>query len=480
MSKGSTYQMVIGLEVHIQLNTKTKLFAPDSTAFGAEPNTQTSEISLAHPGTLPILNEKAVESAIKMGVACNCDITRNINFDRKHYFYPDSPFGYQITQQNAPICVAGNISIPLRGEEKSIELEKIHMEADAGKSIHDLHDKFSMVDLNRAGMPLLELVTKPVLSSADEASAFITEIQKIVRFLNIGDGNLEEGSLRCDVNVSLKAPDEKELGQKVEIKNLNSVRYIKKAIEFEYIRQSNLLEAGRKVESESRLFDIVTGKTEGMRGKEEAHDYRYFPEPDLTPYIISDNQFNTIKETMPLLPYALRRKFREEYKLNAQEALVLSNDPQISRILIDIVDEKINPATVAKWLMGPVKSHYNLADKVEFKINSTQLAELIKLVDNNKVTYKNAIEIILPELVENTSVITSNIIAKKGLMVQSDETQLLEIIEEVFALHPKEVKAYKSGKKALLQLFMGQVMKKTRGKADPKTTMKLIQEQLRH
>jgi aspartyl-tRNA(Asn)/glutamyl-tRNA(Gln) amidotransferase subunit B len=469
------YELTVGLEVHIQLNTKTKLFSSDTTLFGQEANTQTNEVSLAHPGALPVLNAKALDKAIKMGLACNSIITKEFYFDRKHYFYPDSPFGYQITQQNTPICLGGYVSVPNEQDEKEVALEKIHMEADAGKSIHDLDVSKSYVDLNRAGMPLLELVTKPVIEDIDEVGRFVQEIQRLVRFLEIGDGNMEEGSLRCDANISVRLRGEKELGQKVEIKNMNSVRHIKKALEYEFGRQSNLLEKGKKILQETRLFDVDKVITEGMRDKEEAHDYRYFPDPDLAPVHISEERLTRVKENMPVLPMALRKLFIEDYAIARGEALSLAGDKLISTILVDTVEAGIVPTEAAKWVIGPFKGLYNQMESEALKIDGQRLASLISLVLEGRVTYRNAVDVVLPEMAKAGKE-PRRLIADLGLAVESNEDELGSIIQVVLDNHPKEVQAYKNGKKALLQLFMGKVMRETKGKADPRTTMKLIKE----
>ena len=472
------YEMVVGLEIHIQLNTKSKLFSGDSTAFGAEPNSQTNEISLAHPGTLPVLNKQAVSSAIKLGLACHSEISREMFFDRKHYFYPDSPLGYQITQQTKPICSGGYVSIPLNSKEKKIELEKIHLEADAGKSIHDQSDKYSLIDLNRAGMPLLELVTKPVLESPEEVGAFISEVQKIIRFLAISDGNMDEGSLRCDANISLKRKSVMQLGQKVEIKNMNSVRNVKKALQYEYNRQSVLLADGKKVVSESRLYNVNSGKTEGMREKEEAHDYRYFPDPDIPPIEISSEMLKNVEGKMPILPYEFRQLFTKTYNLSPGDASVIADNQLTAKLLEDLVVKEIDPAIAGKWILGPVKALINATPHDGFELTSGQLHRLIVLVQENKVTYKNAIDLFLPELIKSPVADTTTILAELNLAVEDNESSLLIIIDEILDSHPNEVVAYKAGKKALLQLFMGQVMKATHGKADPKITMKLIKDKL--
>ena len=478
MESSQPYEMVVGLEIHIQLNTKSKLFSGDSTSFGAEPNSQTNEVSLAHPGTLPVLNKQAVSSAIKLGLACNSEIAGEMYFDRKHYFYPDSPLGYQITQQNKPVCVGGYVSIPFNNLEKIISLEKIHMEADAGKSIHDQSDKYSLIDLNRAGMPLLELVTKPVLQSPEEAGTFISEIQKIIRFLDISDGNMEEGSLRCDANISLKRKSVKQLGQKVEIKNMNSIRNVRKALFYEYDRQLEILEGGGEIIGESRLYNVGSGKTEGMREKEEAHDYRYFPDPDIAPVENSADMLKEIAGGMPMLPYDLRQLFTKEYKLSPNEASLIADHRRTANLLIDLVKFDVSAETAVKWIIGPVKALFNQAENLQTNLDAEQLSRLIGLVNKNKVTYRNAIDSVLPELVKSLDADTDNLVTKMKLDVDDDETSLSLIIDEILQSHPQEVEAYKKGKKALLQLFMGQVMRKTQGKADPKITMKLIKDKL--
>jgi len=478
MTTPQPYEMVIGLEIHIQLNTKSKLFSADSTIFGADENSLTNEVSLAHPGTLPVLNEQAVAKAIMLGLACNCEIAEEMYFDRKHYFYPDSPLGYQITQQNKPICLGGYVSMPMPDGGRKILLEKIHMEADAGKSIHDLHDQYSLIDLNRAGMPLLELVTKPVIQSPEEAGLFISEVQKIVRYLGIGDGNMEEGSLRCDANISLKMKSAQQLEQKVEIKNMNSMRNVRKALHYEYERQSEILAAGGEVITQSRLFNVNSGKTEGMREKEEAHDYRYFPDPDLAPFVISADLLTHIGGKMPMLPYDLRLLFVEKYNLSIGDAVILTGSRLTANLLMELVKLDISPEVAAKWLIGPVKGHINQTESKDFNLDTKQLGNLITLVQGNKVTYKNAIDKVLPELVKNATAITDTLIDQMNLAVDDDELSLSVIIDEILEELPVEVAAFKNGKKALLQLFMGRVMKKTHGKADPKITLKLIKDKI--
>ncbi|HJY22704.1 MAG TPA: Asp-tRNA(Asn)/Glu-tRNA(Gln) amidotransferase subunit GatB, partial [Hanamia sp.] len=320
------YEPVIGLEVHTQLLTKSKLFCGDSTVFGNSPNTNVSAISLAHPGTLPVMNEKAVELAIKLGIAFNCDITRNNYFARKNYFYPDLPKGYQITQHTTPICKNGTVTIHVDGKERNILLNRIHLEEDAGKSIHDADENYTCIDLNRAGVPLLEIVSEPDIYSAEEAFAYVTEIRKMVRYLGVCDGNMEEGSMRCDANISVRLKGEKKLGTKVEVKNLNSIRNVKRAIDFEISRLIHLLENGEEVIQQTRSFDATNGTTFSLRTKEEANDYRYFPEPDLAPFIVTEKKITAVKSSMPELPAVLEKRFIEQYALSPESVKVICDD----------------------------------------------------------------------------------------------------------------------------------------------------------
>lgn len=473
--------MVIGLEVHAQLLTESKMYSSDSNEFGNLPNTLISPITLGHPGTLPKVNKKAVEFAIKMGLACNSEITRHNIFSRKNYFYPDLPKGYQITQDKGPVCVGGVVPIELAdGSEKMVKLNRIHMEEDAGKSIHLAGETDTLVDFNRAGTPLIEIVSEPDMRTPEEAYAFLAEIKKLVKYLDVCDGNMEEGSLRCDANVSVMLKGVEEYGKKVEVKNMNSFRNVARAIEHEHERIIHLLEAGVEVVSETRTFDASTGTTASMRTKEDLNDYRYFPEPDLSPVVISEEWLNSIKVTMPALPRELYRKFVDVYGLPAYDAAFLSEAKEIA-LWFDMLCTKTNHFKAASnWMMGPVKSYLNeMAKNIEdFPITAETLSNLIALVENGKVSFTTASQNIFPELIKATGETSLEIAQRLNLIQESDEGSLKPIVEAVLAESGTKVAEYRSGKKGLMGMFMGQVMKKSNGKADPKVATKLLTELL--
>jgi aspartyl-tRNA(Asn)/glutamyl-tRNA(Gln) amidotransferase subunit B len=475
------YVAVIGLEVHAQLLTKSKVFAGDAAVFGAEPNTSISVISLAHPGTLPKLNKKAVEFAIRMGLACHCEISRFNIFDRKNYFYPDLPKGYQLTQDRTPVCKGGYITINTNGGETNLELNRIHLEEDAGKSIHFPHESDTLVDLNRAGVPLIEIVTEPCLRTSEEAYALMTEIRKLVRYLEICDGNMEEGSLRCDANVSVMLKEAKEYGRKVEVKNMNSFRNVQRAIDYEIERQILEVEKGNAIISETRTFDANTGKTFGMRAKEELNDYRYFPDPDLSPLTVSDEWLERIRVTMPALPRELFEKYVSEFNLPEYDARVLTESRDVALYFEAICEGTKNYKAASNWVMGPVKSHlneFNLS-AVDFPIGPEKVAELIGLVDGGKVSYTVASQRLFPELLKNPHSSALGVAERLNLLQESDHNSILPIIEEVIKEFPLKVEAYKTGKKGIVAMFMGEVMKRSKGKADPKVTNALLTEKLK-
>jgi aspartyl-tRNA(Asn)/glutamyl-tRNA(Gln) amidotransferase subunit B len=477
------YTVVIGLEVHAQLLTESKLFCSDATAYGASPNTQISPISLGHPGTLPKLNKKAVDYAIKMGLACDSSITEENVFARKNYFYPDLPKGYQVTQDKAPICVGGKVWIKPKGatEEKAIALNRIHMEEDAGKSIHTEDATDTLVDYNRAGVPLIEIVTEPDLRSADEAYSFLTEVRKLVRYLEICDGNMEEGSLRCDANVSVMLKDAKEYGSKVEVKNMNSIRNVHRAIEHEAERLIQLTEKGENIISETRDFDAFTGTTSSLRTKEELNDYRYFPEPDLSPLIVNKAWVEEVKAQMPALPRELMRKFTEVYALPAYDAQVLTDNREFALYFDALCQQTKNYKSASNWMMGTVKSYLN--DKnlniLEFPISPMQLAGLIDLVDDNKVSNTVANQQIFIKMLESKDSDAESIAIAANLIQESSSENIQPIIDEVLNDMSDKVKEFKSGRKGLIGLFVGEVMKRSKGKADPKKTNELIQQTLK-
>ena len=477
----SLYEAVIGLEVHAQLLTQSKMYSSDISEYGNLPNTNISVITLAHPGTLPKVNKTAIEYAIKMGIACESKITEYNIFARKNYFYPDLPKGYQITQDKTPICTGGKITIKLKdGTEKTINLTRIHIEEDAGKSMHLEGEKDTLVDFNRAGVPLIEIVSEPELRAAEEAHAYLTEIRKLVRYLDICDGNMEEGSLRCDANISVRKKGETTFGKKVEVKNMNSITNVQRAITHEIERQINELEQGNKIASETRMFDAVTGKTISMRSKEESNDYRYFPEPDLPPFIVSPSWINEIKSSMPSLPHELFKKFTKELGLPAYDAYVLTDSKEIALYFEELCKHTTNYKAASNWVMGPVKSYLNeLTLHInQFPVQPIQLAELIKLIDENKINYTSASQKIYPILLEGSTKTPLQIAEELNLIQESNTDALELIIDEVLAAYPEKVTEYKAGKKGLLGLFMGEIMKKTKGKADPKLTNELLTKKL--
>ena len=473
--------MVIGLEVHAQLQTESKIFAADATTFGDTPNTNISVITLAHPGTLPMFNRKALNYAVKMGLACNCEITRENIFDRKNYFYPDLPKGYQLTQDKTPICQGGYIKVKNRkGIEKKLTLHKIHLEEDAGKSIHLAGESDTLIDFNRAGVPLIEIVTEPVLRSTEEAGLFLAEVRKLVRYLDICDGNMEEGSMRCDANVSIMLKDAKAYGEKVEVKNMNSIRNVQKAIEYEVERQINAVEAGEKIVSETRTFNADTCTTSGMRTKETLNDYRYFPDPDLSPVVVSESWLETLKREMPPLPHELLEKFTSHYKLPEYDAVFLTETKEIAAYFEEICEKDGHPKAVSNWMMGPVKSvlNDNNWQITDFPIDAETMASLIQMVLDDVLSFSVASRQVFPELLKNPDQDPLTIAKKHNLIQQSDSNSIQPIIDEVIARFPDKVKAYRHGKKGLIGMFMGEVMKKSKVKVDPKLANELLRKTL--
>ena len=473
------YEPVIGIEIHAQLKTKSKAYCGDKNEYGHTPNSLTSPVSLGHPGTLPKFNKKVINHAIRLGVACNCTITREMHFDRKNYFYADLPKGYQITQDKTPICKGGKIKIRLKNnQEKNIELARIRMEEDSGKSIHDLDPFNTLIDLNRAGVPLLEIVTEPVMKSSEEAYQYVTEIRKLLRYLDICDGNMEEGSMRCDVNISIMKNGSKTFGQRVEIKNLNSIRNVQRSIDYEIVRHANLLENNEKVGVETRTFDAPSGKTNAMRKKEAAHDYRYFPEPDLGPIRIEQNHIDLIKESMPPLPNELFEKFTSKYKLSDYDSLVIIEQKEIAIYFESIIEHTNNFKSAANWVMGNIKSYLNQqAISIDsFKISPKKIAQLIQLIDDNEITHSIASQKVFPEMILNPALNPKEIAEKNNWINQQNEDDLISVILNIFKSNPSETERFKNGERKLTGFFMGQIMKATKGTADPKTTGKLLQE----
>ncbi len=474
------YEAVIGLEVHAQLLTKSKLFCGDDASFGAEPNMHVSPITLAHPGTLPKLNKEAIELAVRMGLACNCEIERKNYFARKHYFYPDLPKGYQLSQHTTPICVGGFVKIKTADGEKNVQLNRIHMEEDAGKSMHDQHDLYSVVDYNRAGVPLIEIVTEPDLHSGDEAAAYFTEIRKLVRTLNVCDGNMDEGSLRCDANISIRLKGDPKLGTKVEIKNLNSIRFLKKAIDFEVMRMIEMKDKGENVIQQTRGFNPETETTFAIRTKEDADDYRYMADPDLPPFIITDDFIAGIKAALPELSEQKKQRFINQYTLPEYDAALLTEDKETADYFEETAKHTTSFKQIANWLLGPVKSVMNEEgiEINELQLTPAALASIIQLVEEGKVSHTIAVQKLFPAMLKSSHVSAAELAQQMNLLQERNEDALQLLIDEVLSAMPDKVTEYKKGKKGLIGLFVGEVMKKSKGKADPKLLNQLVTEKL--
>lgn len=474
------YTAVIGLEVHAQLLTKSKIYNSDSTEYGSLPNTNVGVVTLAHPGTLPRLNKRVVEFAIKMGLACHSTITRFNIFDRKNYFYPDLPKGYQITQDRTPICVGGYVTIDTKDGARNIELHRIHIEEDAGKSMHLAQETDTLVDFNRAGVPLIEIVSQPDIKTSDEAYAYLTEIRKLVRYLDICDGNMEEGSLRCDANISVMLNGAKEFGKKVEVKNMNSIRNVQRAIDHEIERQIEEVEKGNSIPSETRTFDASNGLTYSMRTKEELNDYRYFPDPDLSPLLVSEQWLADIKSTMPSLPRELYDKYVQEFKLPPYDAHVLTDSKDVALYFEGVCKLTKNYKAASNWVMGPVKSYLNelTLSADEFPIPPKVLVELMNLVEDNKTSFSIASQRVFPELLKNPNKTALEVAQQLNVIQDINQDSIIPIIDEVLKEFPLKVEEYKNGKKGIVGMFMGEVMKRSKGKADPKVTNELITKKL--
>jgi aspartyl-tRNA(Asn)/glutamyl-tRNA(Gln) amidotransferase subunit B len=470
------YRATIGLEIHLQLLTRSKMFAPEAAIYGQHPNTQLSPITLAHPGTLPSLNEEAVNLAIKMGLATQSTIHSHTIFARKNYHYPDLPKGYQITQDKTPLCTDGHILIPDgQGGKKRIRLARIHMEEDTGKFQHGLIPRQSLIDFNRAGTPLIEIVTDPDIETAEEAYHFVAKIRRIARHLGISNGHMEQGSLRCDVNVSVRKDGDAPLGQRVEVKNINSMRHVKMAIAYEIERQVALYEAGGKVIPETRSFDAVQQTTHHQRPKESQREYRYFPEPDLSPLEVDQAWIDRIKVSMPLLPEELIAKFTSSYGLSAYDAAILVEDKQMALYYEALCSHTSYYKAAANWLMGPIKSYLN-SEKItiaDYPLTAVQVAALATAVGEQQVSFSVASEQILPKLLEDSKRRVADLVVELARQEVGGD-RLRAWVEQVVAKYPTRVKAYQGGQQGLLGFFVGQVLALSERKANPKEVKKLL------
>ena len=480
MTEGKQYEAVIGLEVHAQLATKSKLFCSDATNFGAAPNTQISPITMGHPGSLPKTNKKAVEFAIKMGLACNSTIVKENYFARKNYFYPDLPKGYQISQHTTPICAGGKIQIKVGDQKRYVQLNRIHLEEDAGKSIHDIDPTHTLIDLNRAGTPLIEIVTEPDLFSAEEAFAYVTEIRKLVQWLGICDGNMEEGSLRCDANISVRLKGEKKLGTRVEVKNLNSIRNVKKSIAYEIARMIEVLESGGTITQQTRSFDASNDTTFPLRDKEEANDYRYFPDPDLAPFVLSDTYINEIKLGLPILPDALEEKLMTQYQLSSYDATQICESLNTVKYFEATAKHTSNYKSVANWMLGPIKSYLNEVglDYSNLGLQPNILADLIRIIDAGQFNFSVGASKILPQIADGKKTDILAVATELNLLQVYDADTLEKWVDAAIASMPDKVIEYQKGKKGLIGLFIGAVKKISQGQADPNKVSELLIQKL--
>jgi aspartyl-tRNA(Asn)/glutamyl-tRNA(Gln) amidotransferase subunit B len=471
------YEAVIGLEVHAQLATESKIFSSSSTKFGNPPNSQVNPVCLGMPGVLPVFNERVLEYAIKAGLATNCEIARKSRFARKNYFYPDLPKGYQVSQYDEPLCLRGHLEIDSGNGKKKIRITRIHLEEDAGKLVHEYSDFESHVDLNRAGVPLVEIVSEPDISTAEEAVEYVKKLRTILRYIEVCDGNMEEGSLRCDANVSVRPVGQSELGTKTEIKNLNSFRFIQRAIEYEIKRQEAVLQSGGKVVQETRLFDSQKGVTFAMRSKEEAHDYRYFPDPDLLPVVVEEDHLEEVRLSLPELPDEKLRRFVDEFSLPKNDAETLSSSKPLAEYFEECAKHANDNKTASNWILNELLREVENEDGIaEFPVKPGDLAELLNLIGEGKINRKTAKEI-FSEMISGGKR-AGEIVAEKGLTQITDEGEISSIIEKIIKENPKEVERYKAGDTKLLGFFVGQVMKATKGKANPAVVNQTLRKSL--
>ena len=473
------WESVIGLEVHVQLSTVSKIFSNAPTKFGQEQNSQASLVDLGLPGVLPVLNKKTIEMAIKFGCAINAEISSKAVFARKNYFYPDLPKGYQISQLDDPIVGKGKITIEIDDKEKMIGITRAHLEEDAGKSLHDKFENFSAIDLNRAGTPLLEIVSEPDLRSAKEAVAYLKKIHSIITFLEISDGDMSQGSMRCDANVSIREFGQKELGNRTELKNINSFRFVEKAINHEIARQIEIIENGGSIEQETRLYDANRNETRSMRSKEHANDYRYFPDPDLIPIKISDNKINDIKNSLPELPEQKINRFVKDYKISDYESKNLNSSKELSQFFESVAKKVSSPELAAKWILGDLMAILNRENCSikNSKISSENMVDLINKIEKGLLSGPGAKKVI--ELSWSSDESVENLMKNEGLDEIKSEKEIIEIIEKIIKDNSKQYEQYLNGKEKLFGFFVGQVMKETKGSADPKEVNKLLIQRLK-
>jgi aspartyl-tRNA(Asn)/glutamyl-tRNA(Gln) amidotransferase subunit B len=476
------YEPVIGLEVHAQLLTQSKIFCGCSTKFGQAPNQNACPICAGFPGVLPVLNKKVVEYAIRAGLATHCEIARSSRLARKHYFYPDLPKGYQISQYELPICISGYIDIQVNGQPKHVRLTRIHMEEDAGKNIHDLRSDASLVDLNRAGVPLLEIVSEPDIRSTEEAGSYLRTLRAILQYLGICDGNMEEGSFRCDANVSVRPKGTEALGTKAELKNLNSFKAVEKALEYEIRRHIETLTQGEALIQETRLWDADLEVTRSMRSKEFAHDYRYFPDPDLLPIVVDDKWIEEIKRSLPELPAARKGRFISQYNLSVYDAELLTSRKDVADYLESALKTHPNAKGVSNWIVSDlfrVLKDRRLDEQLyvsQWPIRPEALAELVRLIDEGQISGKIA-KTLFSEMLASGR-FPNEIVAEKGLAQVSDSTAIEKAIDQVLAAHPKQVADYRGGNEKIFGFLVGQIMKATQGKANPQKANAILKQKL--
>ncbi len=473
------YEIVIGLEVHAELSTKTKIFCSCPTKFGAAPNTQTCPICMAMPGTLPVLNEKVVEYAVKAGLATNCEISRDSKNDRKNYFYPDLPKAYQISQFDKPLCEHGYIEIETESGKKKIRLTRIHIEEDAGKLNHDEFGGGSLVDLNRAGVPLIEIVSEPDIRSSEEVEKYLRKLKSILEYIEVSDCKMQEGSLRADVNVSIRKKGDTKFGTRTEMKNMNSFRSITRAIEYEVDRQIDVIEEGGKIEQETLRWDEVSGKTFSMRDKEDAQDYRYFPDPDLVAIKLSEQYIEDIKKTLPELPESRKQRYLEEYKLTEKDANLITSSKYLSNLFEEAIQVCHNPKAVNNWIISDISRILNETEMepIEIPFDSKQLGKLVLLIDQGTISSSIGKKVLV-ELFENPRD-PEEIIKEKGWIQISDEGAIQEVVSKILEANPQSVADYKGGKDKALGFLVGQAMKETKGKANPQMLNKMFLEELK-